>query len=330
MLVQAQNREVVRQVKERREEGILPRIGKAHARDERTADHFSDGFRITKNLPEDQNQSCDKRQHEITYFIKFDIINILNTQKTYSFVLILWLAGFLVLTLGLKRQISEIFHNQDAIESLQTSLDKGAEESLRLSSETRAKARELETLLGLVNLLPQDKGFLRTQKVISDEVSTLRRKMSRWVGKDKVYILVDTKANKLYLKQGLNLLLDADCSVGRGGRLTDKVTGRTWEYVTPLGEFNVQRKIENPVWTKPDWAFVESKEPIPPPDDPSRKVEGELGAFLLSLGDGYLIHGTKNEAALGTAVSHGCVRLGADNLKKVYESVPVGTKVYIY
>jgi len=54
-------------------------------------------------------------------------------------------------------------------------------------------------------------------------------------------------------------------------------------------------KIENPVWTKPDWAFVEAKEAIPPPDDPSRKVQGELGKYVFNLGDGYLIHGTKTK-----------------------------------
>ena len=75
---------------------------------------------------------------------------------------------------------------------------------------------------------------------------------------------------------------------------------------------------------------MESKEPIPPPEDPARKVEGELGAYVLSLGYGYLIHGTKNEALLGTAVSHGCVRLGAENLAKLYEAAPIGTPVFIY
>ena len=69
---------------------------------------------------------------------------------------------------------------------------------------------------------------------------------------------------------------------------------------------------------------------VPPPDDPKRKVPGELGAYVLNLGDGYLIHGTKTEELLGHSVSHGCVRLGADNLKQLYDSVPVGTPVYIY
>ena len=147
---------------------------------------------------------------------------------------------------------------------------------------------------------------------------------------NRLHIVVDTKANKLYFKRGLDLLWEADCSVGRGGILKDKKTGRKWEFVTPKGEFKVLGKIKNPVWTKPDWAFTEMNEPIPPPNDPIRKVEGELGAYVLNLGDGILIHGTKNEATLGVAVSHGCVRLGAENLEKLFQAAPIGTKVIIY
>ena len=86
----------------------------------------------------------------------------------------------------------------------------------------------------------------------------------------------------------------------------------------------------NPKWRKPDWAYVEAGEPVPPPEDPSRYVEGELGAYVLNLGDGYLIHGTKNEELLGRPASHGCVRVGAADLERLYKTVPNGTRVYIF
>ena len=164
---------------------------------------------------------------------------------------------------------------------------------------------------------------------MADEVEALRDKVGRRI-KNDLHILVDVRANKLYVKKGLTLLWDADCSVGKGGILKDKATGRRWEFVTPRGQFDVQEKIEKPVWTKPDWAFVETHETVPPPEDPSRHVEGELGGYVFNLGDGYLIHGTRNEALLGRPVSHGCVRLGAQDLLRLYETVPRGTKVYIY
>lgn len=247
-----------------------------------------------------------------------------------SALLAAWFLAFSFLLFRASRAASSFSERLDALRDMSRRLDENSRELADISQKIRTREKEMEALLKIVNLMPEDRGFLRTQKVISDEVLALRRKTRKWTGSDRIHIVVDTKTNKLYLKKGRELLMDADCSAGRGGVLRDKSTGRTWEFVTPLGEFRVRNKIENPVWIKPDWAFVESKEPIPPPGDPARRAEGELGAFVLSLGDGYLIHGTKYEEFLGTAVSHGCVRLGADNLKKLYETAPVGTKVYIY
>ena len=69
---------------------------------------------------------------------------------------------------------------------------------------------------------------------------------------------------------------------------------------------------------------------VPPLDTKHRQVEGELGAYRLILGDGFLLHGTPNQSSIGSNVTHGCVRLGDDDIQWLYEHVPVGTKVYIY
>ena len=66
--------------------------------------------------------------------------------------------------------------------------------------------------------MPQDKGYSRTQKAIAGEVGALRAKVSKRL-KGAVHLLVDAKANKLYVKKGLTLLWSADVSVGRGGLL---------------------------------------------------------------------------------------------------------------
>jgi L,D-transpeptidase ErfK/SrfK len=239
------------------------------------------------------------------------------------------LAVFGFETWSLSRAATELRQTANQLEETSLHLDQGAREIAGVAAQTKEQSKELEFLQGLQNLLPHDKGFVRTQKAMLEDVEALRRKVGQRL-KDKLHIVVDTKANKLYLKKGLTLVMEADCSVGRGGSLIDRQTGRRWEFVTPRGQFEVLNKIKNPLWIKPDWAFVESKQPVPPPEDPSRKVEGELGAYLLNLGDGYLIHGTKNEELLGRAVSHGCVRVGAADLEKLYEAVPVGTMVYIY
>jgi L,D-transpeptidase YbiS len=188
---------------------------------------------------------------------------------------------------------------------------------------------QMEFLHQLPSLLPEQTRFVRGQSVLQDELSVLRRKAAARLGRS-IYVLVDTKVNKLYVKRGLKVLVEADCSVGVGGRLRDKATGRVWDFTTPRGVFSVLWKTEDPIWIKPDWAFVEAKQEVPPPDDPSRMVKGELGRFLLSIGNGYLIHGTPHEEKLGRPASHGCIRLGALPLEEVYKLVPVGTRVYVY
>ena len=68
---------------------------------------------------------------------------------------------------------------------------------------------------------------------------------------------------------------------------------------------------------------------MPPAGTKNRIQHGQLGAFKLDTGDGYLIHGSRDASSIGTAATHGCLRLGAADLAFIYARVPVGTPVYI-
>ncbi len=253
-------------------------------------------------------------------------------KKYFSFLTLIAIAWFAVViwhTVHAAAGFSKIFKSFYAIEVNGIHSASNSREAAVMARDITESTAELDFFNSLLDIYPENRGYLRTQKVISEEVKKLRGEAGRKLG-NRLHIAVDTKANKLYFKQGLQLLWEADCSVGKGGILKDKATGQVWEFATPRGEFRVKWKMENPIWIKPDWAFVESKQPLPPRDDPSRRVEGELGKYVLDIGDGYLIHGTKDEKNIGTPVSHGCVRLGAENLEKLYTAAPIGTKVYIY
>lgn len=69
---------------------------------------------------------------------------------------------------------------------------------------------------------------------------------------------------------------------------------------------------------------------VPPLGTTNRRVAGELGAFKLDLGDGYLIHGTPHKDSLGQAATHGCIRVGDEDLAYLFRNVPPGTPVYIF
>ena len=250
-------------------------------------------------------------------------------RTLYPLGLILWLGAFGWRLWKLAAAADALSARTQRVEAQADALNAGAKTLRDLTRESVAQSREAEFLESLPNILPQDKGYLRTQKAIEDEVAVLRGKVGRRV-KNSLYVVVDAKANRLYLKRGLKLLWQADVSVGRGGKLYDRKSGQRWEFVTPRGKFHVIGKGVDPKWRRPDWSFVEAGEPVPPPDDPSRFVDGELGAYFLNLGDGYLILGTRSVEMLGRPASHGCVRLGATDLEKIYDMVPVGTEVFIF
>lgn len=144
------------------------------------------------------------------------------------------------------------------------------------------------------------------------------------------YILVDTARNHLFIKRRDQVLLDALASTG-SGTILDKPgeTKGQWIFDTPRGEFAVQSKLINPVWVKPDWAFIE--EGLDIPKSQAERVEsGVLGEYALGFGKGYFIHGTLYTRLLGKNVTHGCIRLNDDDLKSVYRLAKIGTPIMIF
>lgn len=69
---------------------------------------------------------------------------------------------------------------------------------------------------------------------------------------------------------------------------------------------------------------------IPPVNTKQRHFDKVLGHYRLNLGDGYAIHGTQETDKLGQSVSHGCVRLGDDDIARLYAMANVGDAVIIY
>ena len=144
-----------------------------------------------------------------------------------------------------------------------------------------------------------------------------------------VYIVVDSYRNQLHLFDNGKLIRAAVCSTGTGRVLRDPRNGRQWIFDTPMGERVVEKKVTHPVWAKPDWAFIEDGY-LPPKDPNERFDNASLGDYAMYIGDGFIIHGTLFKSLLGRRVTHGCIRLGDEDLEFVYHHVPIGTRVYLY
>lgn len=95
---------------------------------------------------------------------------------------------------------------------------------------------------------------------------------------------------------------------------------------TPRGLYQIQNKAVNPDWYVPDseWAGDLAGEIIEG-DDP----ENPIKARWLGIYDGVGIHGTDDNASIGSAASHGCIRMRIPEVKELYEQVPVDAPVYI-
>lgn len=141
-------------------------------------------------------------------------------------------------------------------------------------------------------------------------------------------ITIDVSTNQAYLFRDGQLVRKSRAATG-----TDKILRkgrRVWWFRTPRGRHTVVRKIKDPVWHKPDWAFVEEGKPVPPGDSPLRIERGTMGKYALDLGERVMIHGTNDPKSIGRRASHGCIRLPNDMISLLWKEVEVGTEVFIF
>jgi L,D-transpeptidase YbiS len=158
--------------------------------------------------------------------------------------------------------------------------------------------------------------------------ASLRKKLQSLLPKG-AYLVVDSAQNVLLLKKGDEVLRKAVVSCGSGSVLEEPGGKRQWIFDTPRGAFQVKTKIIDPTWVKPDWAFIEEgKEP--PKKQEERLESGVLGDYALGFGEGFFIHGTLYTRLLGRSVTHGCIRVGDDDLKAIFSTAVIGTKIYIF
>jgi lipoprotein-anchoring transpeptidase ErfK/SrfK len=167
------------------------------------------------------------------------------------------------------------------------------------------------------------------QVQIQADIQKLQAKLEKYTPTDS-YIVINTTSNQFFLYQEKQLIRSGMCSTGKNEKLVSEERKKEYVFHTPEGLHKVQRKQKDPVWAKPDWAFIEEGLPIPPRGDASRFEKGTLGKYKLELGDGYMIHGTLYPRFMGQNVTHGCIRLLDDDLEVVFNTLNVGSKVYIY
>jgi lipoprotein-anchoring transpeptidase ErfK/SrfK len=116
--------------------------------------------------------------------------------------------------------------------------------------------------------------------------------------------------------------------VFRRGKLVQSYTVAVGspEFPTPTGRFVVQSMQVNPSWNVPNsaWAGSLAGETIPG-GAPNNPLVARWIGFNGSVG----FHGTASSGSLGTAASHGCIRMAPGDVIDLYKRVRVGTPVLV-
>ena len=110
-------------------------------------------------------------------------------------------------------------------------------------------------------------------------------------GDDSLWLALNVPAFRLELFSGETRLARYEVAPGAP------------RYPTPRGRFEIARVEWNPWWIPPDREWARDERPRPPgPDNP-------MGRVKLYFRPLYFLHGTPQEHTIGTAASHGCVRM---------------------
>jgi lipoprotein-anchoring transpeptidase ErfK/SrfK len=95
---------------------------------------------------------------------------------------------------------------------------------------------------------------------------------------------------------------------------------------TPAGLYHIQNKAVNPAWSVPNSAWAGS---LAGTVVPGGTAENPLKARWLGIYNGAGIHGTSEDGSIGSAASHGCIRMHIPDVIDLYDRVQVGAPVYI-
>ncbi|MEA5502530.1 L,D-transpeptidase [Halotia wernerae UHCC 0503] len=137
-----------------------------------------------------------------------------------------------------------------------------------------------------------------------------QQKSSNRLGLMKTQVVVDLSDRRTYVYAGDIVTASYPIAVGKQG----------WE--TPTGSFPVRHKQHDPIWRHP----ITGKVFPAGADSPL----GERWIGFWSDGRNEIgFHGTPDIHLLGTAISHGCLRMRNADVRLLYEQVKVGTLVTV-
>jgi lipoprotein-anchoring transpeptidase ErfK/SrfK len=154
------------------------------------------------------------------------------------------------------------------------------------------------------------------QKTVRARIATVKPKVTTAELADKypAIVMVNRSAFRLTLYKHLKPVKTYGIAVGQVG------------LETPAGLYRVENKAVNPAWSVPNSAWAGS---LAGTVVPGGTPQNPLKARWLGIYAGAGIHGTDAVGSIGSAASHGCIRMTIPDVIELYDQVPVHAPVYI-
>jgi hypothetical protein len=157
-------------------------------------------------------------------------------------------------------------------------------------------------------------------RALADGSSRVRLPMHRVAPKITVRtmlptIVVHVDTNRLDLYEGFEVTHSWDVATAKPG------------WTTPVGEWSLYQKRENPTWYNPALDSWGAGLPAVVPGGPGNPM-GTRALYITAPGL-IRIHGTTSPDSIGRYASHGCIRMHNEQVEELYDLVPVGTRVIV-
>jgi hypothetical protein len=154
-----------------------------------------------------------------------------------------------------------------------------------------------------------DRSFRLPTRVLRPEVTTAQLEK-----KFRYFLAVSREQRKLRFFVDRRLAKTYKVAIGAVG------------FATPEGLHEIYSKAVNPAWYVPNkpWAGDLAGKVIPA-GDPDNPIKARWMGFW----DGAGIHGTADTGSIGTAASHGCIRMTVPDVIQLYDRVPLNTPIHI-
>jgi lipoprotein-anchoring transpeptidase ErfK/SrfK len=210
------------------------------------------------------------------------------------------------------RRLVDRVTNKLTVEAQDASLDleSGQVEPKPSRDGLAVKAKRLKRDIKRELLDAGEKRLVRVRtEVVKPKVTT-----AELAKKYPAVIVVHRGSFQLSFYKGLKLAKTYGIAVGQVG------------LETPAGLYHIQNKAVDPAWHVPnsDWAGDMAGTVVP-----GGTPQNPLKARWLGIYAGAGIHGTDATGSIGSAASHGCIRMLIPDVIELYDQVPVGAPIYI-